>query len=145
MVLLENISSSLNNKKINKFHQPRSVCIGKNCTLCLQYRYSRPWAYILRSVKFKRICVHSLTSVNTSCNLWQGKIPVRLSQSQRARQKLWNVQFRSLFFSTAGDAKKNNFRVIIFFETYVPDFFLRALCSTTNARLNVHSSLTRTS
>ena len=129
MVLLENISLSLNNKKNNNkfkknvFHQPRSVCIGKNCTLCLQYRYSRPWAYMLRSVMFKRTCVYSLTSVNTSCNLWQGKIPVRLSQSQRARQKLWNVQFRSLFFSTAGDAKKNNFRVIIFFETYVLDFF----------------------
>ena len=123
MVLLENISSSLNNKKINKFHQPRSVCIGKNCTLCLQYRYSRPWAYMLRSVMFKRTCVHSLTSVNTSCNLWQGKIPVRLSQSQRARQKIVKCTISIAVFSTAGDAKKNNFRAIIFFETYVPDFF----------------------
>ena len=70
---------------------------------------------------------------------------VRLSQSQRARQKLWHVQFRSLFSSTAGDAKKNNFWVIIFFRNICPEFFLRALCSTTNARLNVHSSLTRTS
>ena len=76
-------------KKKTVIQQPRSVCIGKNCELCLQYKYSRLWAYILRCVMFKRTCIHSLTSVNTLCNLWQGKIPfARLSQSQRARQKL---------------------------------------------------------
>ena len=45
----------------------------------------------------KTTCIHSLASVNTPCNLWQGKIPLaKLLQSQRARQKLWKAQFRSL-------------------------------------------------
>ena len=37
---------------------------------------------------FQTTYIHSLTSVNTPCNLWQGKILLaRLSKSQRARQK----------------------------------------------------------
>ena len=99
----------------------RSVIV--NCALCLQYRYSRPWANILRCAMFKRTCIHSPTSVNTPCNLWQGKIPlVRLSQSQRARQKLWNVQFPSLFFQLQAMQKRENPRVIIFFRNICPRF-----------------------
>ena len=103
----------------------RSVIV--NCALCLQYRYSRPWANILRCVMFKRTCIHSPTSVNTPCNLWQGKIPlVRLSQSQRARQKfLCKIvyNFDRCFFQLQVMQKRTIFREIIFFLTYVPDFF----------------------
>ena len=54
---------------------------------------------IRRWVLLKTGCIHSLTSGNTPLNLWQWKIPLaRLSQPQRARQKLWNVKFGSLFF-----------------------------------------------
>ena len=95
---------------------------------------------------FKRAWIHSLTSVTTLCNSWQGKIPLaRLSPPQHARQKLWNVQFPSLFFQLQAMQKKENSRVIIFFfETYVP-VFSWALCSATDTRLKVHSLLTRTS
>ena len=43
----------------------------------------------VKKKKKKKTCIHSPTSVNTPCNLWQGKIPLAgLSQPQRARQKL---------------------------------------------------------
>ena len=52
----------------------------------------------LRYVLYKRTCIHLLISMKTPCHLWQGKIPLaRLSQSQRPRQKLLNIQFPSLF------------------------------------------------
>ena len=95
---------------------------------------------------FKRTRIHSLTSMITPCNLWLGKIPLdRLSQSQRARQKLWNVQFPSLFFQLQAMQKRENPRVIIFFSKHMSPFLSWPLCSTTDTRLKVHSSLTRTS
>ena len=89
----------------------RSVIV--NCALCIQYRYSRPWANILRCVMFKRTCIHSPTSVNTPCNLLEGKIPlVRLSQSQRARQKFFCVKLCTIsiaVFSNCRWCKKGQF------------------------------------
>ena len=85
---------------------------------------------------FKRTRIHSLTSVITPCNLWQGKIPlVRLSQSQRARQKLWNVQFPSLFFQLQAMQKRENPRVIIFFRNICPRF-----CHGHYVQLLIHAS-----
>ena len=50
------------------------------------------------------------------CNLWQGKIPLaRLSQFQRARQKLWNVQFCSLFFQLQAMQKRTILEWSFFF------------------------------
>ena len=67
----------------------------------------------------KTTCIYSLTLVNTPCNLWQRKIPLaKLSKSQGARQKLWNVQFLIAVLSAAGDVKM---RMIIFLETCVPE------------------------
>ena len=108
----------------------RSVIV--NCALRLQYRYSRPWANILRCVMFKRTCIHSPTSVNTPCNLWQGKIPlVRLSQSQRARQKKFLCKivynFDRCFFQLQVMQKRTilEWSFFFFFLTYIPDFFHR--------------------
>ena len=44
--------------------------------------------------------MHTLTDLRERAfNLWQWKIPsARLSQPQRARQKMWNVKFGSLVF-----------------------------------------------
>ena len=81
------------------------------------------------------------------CNLWQGKIPLaRLSQFQRARQKLWNVQFCSLFFQLQAMQKGTILEWSFFFFKHTFRKFSKAVCSTANARLKVHwnSSLTRT-
>ena len=110
----------LKKKKKKKKTFSSSVFIGKNCALCLQYRYSRlcNWAYILRCVMFKRTCIHSLTSVNTTCNLWREKIPLaRLSQSQRARQRL--------FFQLQAMQKRGKFSSDHFFsDAYISVFFM---------------------
>ena len=74
------------------------------------------------TLTFKTTCIHSLTLVNTLCNLYHGKIPlVRLSQTQRTRQKLWKCTISIAVFPAACDAK----RIILEWSNQFVETFLR--------------------
>ena len=72
---------------------------------------------------FKRAWIHSLTSVTTLCNSWQGKIPLaRLSQPQHARSFV-KCTVSVAVFPAAGDAKKGKFQSDHFFSKHMSPFF----------------------
>ena len=128
-------------QKNNVICHPWLVRIMKNCAITVKYRhsftrYGPPGRWITYlSLTCRRNThirtyppTHTLSSFVVlcskehacthwpPCNLWQGKIPLaRLSQFQRARQKLWNVQFCSLFFQLQAMQKRTILEWSFFF------------------------------
>ena len=92
---------------------------------------------ILRFFMFKTTCIHSLTSVNTLC--WLG-YPNRSALDKSSETYDFDRRF-----SSCRRCIKGQFWSDHFFWEHVFGKFSWALCSTTNSRLKVHSSLRRTS
>ena len=119
MALKENIL--LISRKKTVFHQPRSVRIGKNCAIYLNYRCSRPWAQCYPIQTFQPV-----NNIFTT-DLYKKHIP----GPQKKSVSMCYVQ--------------KNKHTLTEFLKHVSRKISWAVCSTTYARLKVHLSLTRTS